>query len=213
MIGVAPSLSIIRAKRSIIVLKPDQQASEAEILAHACERIASYKLRNRLILRCTAAHPRQDSQSNSVDGGWVMSRQMRGAARQERLLAPGLPEVWRGRTRELAGTCPRPGRFSGPRRPGPANSARAAHAFRKGSHHEWRLAAQLGCFPIPLARSVKGHEDAFPRPSLSARCRFSQGTFAGTRGNGRDAPIAGIHNSGSAIGEPPRGIHKRARES
>jgi hypothetical protein len=57
-------------KRSIIVLKPDQQASEAEILAHACERIASYKLRNRLIssMHCRA-HLRQDSQSNSVDGG------------------------------------------------------------------------------------------------------------------------------------------------
>jgi hypothetical protein len=37
-----------------------------------------------------------------------------------------------------------------------------------------------------------GHEDAFPRPRLSACCRFSQGTFAGTRGNGRDAPIAAI---------------------
>ena len=24
-----------------------------------------------------------------------------------------------------------------------------------------------------------GHEDAFPRPRLSARCRFSQRTFAG----------------------------------
>ena len=81
MIGVALSLSIIRAKRSIIELKPDQQASEAEILAHACERIASYKLRNRLILRCTAAHTSgKGSQSNSVDGGWVMSRQMRCAA-------------------------------------------------------------------------------------------------------------------------------------
>ena len=34
-----------------------------------------------------------------------------------------------------------------------------------------------------------GHEDAFPRPRLSARCRFSQGTLAGTWGNGRDAPI------------------------
>jgi hypothetical protein len=34
-----------------------------------------------------------------------------------------------------------------------------------------------------------GHEDAFPRPRLSARCWFSQGTFAGTWGNGRDAPI------------------------
>src|SRR5260370_24652657 len=42
-----------------------------------------------------------------------------------------------------------------------------------------------------MRRSVKGHEDAFPRPRLSARCRFSQGTFAGTWGNGRDAPIPG----------------------
>src|SRR5712671_4600623 len=37
-----------------------------------------------------------------------------------------------------------------------------------------------------------GHEDAFPRPRLSARSRFSQGTFAGTRGNGRDAPIPAV---------------------
>jgi hypothetical protein len=34
-----------------------------------------------------------------------------------------------------------------------------------------------------------GHEDVFPRPRLSARYRFSQRTFAGKRGNGRDAPI------------------------
>jgi hypothetical protein len=33
-----------------------------------------------------------------------------------------------------------------------------------------------------------GHEERFPSPRLSARCRFSQGTFAGTRVNGRDAP-------------------------
>jgi len=33
-----------------------------------------------------------------------------------------------------------------------------------------------------------GHEDAFPRPSVSARCRFSQGTFAGASGNDEDAP-------------------------
>jgi len=37
-----------------------------------------------------------------------------------------------------------------------------------------------------------GHEDAFPRPSLSARCRFSQGTFAATWDNGRDAPIPDV---------------------
>ena len=40
-----------------------------------------------------------------------------------------------------------------------------------------------------VQRSAVGHEAAFPRPRLSARCRFSQGTFAGTQGNGRDAPI------------------------
>jgi hypothetical protein len=40
-----------------------------------------------------------------------------------------------------------------------------------------------------------GHEDAFPRPRLSARCRFSQGTFAGTRGNGRDAPISALRGT------------------
>jgi hypothetical protein len=39
-----------------------------------------------------------------------------------------------------------------------------------------------------------GHEDAFPRPRLNARCRFSQGTFAGTRGNGRDAPLPAIQS-------------------
>ena len=32
--------------------------------------------------------------------------------------------------------------------------------------------------------AASGHEDAFPRPRLSARCRFRQGTFAGTWGNG-----------------------------
>ena len=37
--------------------------------------------------------------------------------------------------------------------------------------------------------SASGHEDAFPTSRLSARCRFSQETFAGTRGNERDAPI------------------------
>ena len=36
----------------------------------------------------------------------------------------------------------------------------------------------------PTARSLKGHEDAFPRPRLNARCRFSQGTLVGTRANG-----------------------------
>ena len=32
------------------------------------------------------------------------------------------------------------------------------------------------------------HQDAFLRPRLSVGYRFSQGTLAGTRGNGREAP-------------------------
>ena len=34
-----------------------------------------------------------------------------------------------------------------------------------------------------------GHEDPFPRPGPNGRCRVGQETFAGVRGNGRDAPI------------------------
>ena len=56
----------------------------------------------------------------------------------------------------------------------------------------------------PLSRSGwrrsmagMGHEDAFPRPRLSARCRFSQRTFAGPRGNGRDAPTTVIRRAAS----------------
>ena len=45
-----------------------------------------------------------------------------------------------------------------------------------------------------------GHEDAFPPPTLSARCWFSQETFVGTRGNEEDAPIRVIPEA--AI-EPP----------
>src|SRR5215475_11091690 len=41
--------------------------------------------------------------------------------------------------------------------------------------------------------AASGPEDAFPRQRLSARCRLSQGTFAGTRGNGRDAPTPDLH--------------------
>ena len=34
-----------------------------------------------------------------------------------------------------------------------------------------------------------GHKDAFPRPRLRGRCRFSQRTFTRTRSNGRVVPI------------------------
>ena len=45
----------------------------------------------------------------------------------------------------------------------------------------------------PIGRVLRtagmGHEDAFPPSRLSVRCGFSQGTFAETHGNGRDAPV------------------------
>jgi hypothetical protein len=37
-----------------------------------------------------------------------------------------------------------------------------------------------------------GHEEQLPPPRLSGCCRFSQGTFAGAHGNGRDAPFAAV---------------------
>jgi hypothetical protein len=49
-----------------------------------------------------------------------------------------------------------------------------------------------------------GHEDAFPRPRLSGRCRFSQGTFAGVHGNGRNAPKAAIYIRGIDLAGPTR---------
>ena len=43
------------------------------------------------------------------------------------------------------------------------------------------------------SRSIhSGHEDEFPRSRANGRCRFSEGTFAGTPGNGQDAPEAVI---------------------
>jgi hypothetical protein len=34
-----------------------------------------------------------------------------------------------------------------------------------------------------------GHEDQFPPPTLSARCRLGEATFARMGGKGEDAPI------------------------
>ena len=45
----------------------------------------------------------------------------------------------------------------------------------------------------------------FPPPRLSGRCRLSQRTFAGTRGNGREAPKIGI---GGHLAVPPLPHHR-----
>lgn len=64
---------------------------------------------------------------------------------------------------------------------------------------DWAHAAgMLACPHLEVRRSGMGHEDAFALPRLSARYRFSQGTFAGTRGNGQDAPCPPFRRSSVA---------------
>jgi hypothetical protein len=40
-----------------------------------------------------------------------------------------------------------------------------------------------------------GHQERLPPPRLSGRCGFGEGTFAGTRGNGEDAPIPAVREA------------------
>ena len=65
----------------------------------------------------------------------------------------------------------------------------------------WQLSTQLSRSRRVSRTAGVGHQDAFPLPRLCVRCRFSQRTFAGTRGNGRrDAPIPAIRASESESG-------------
>jgi len=64
--------------------------------------------------------------------------------------------------------------------------------------------------PAPglTARSPKGHKERFPPTRLSAGYGFRKETIAGTRRNGRDAPIpagreAEIERQGSTQTGPP----------
>jgi hypothetical protein len=50
----------------------------------------------------------------------------------------------------------------------------------------------------PKRSAVVGHEGQFLSPKLNARCQLGERTFAGTCGNGRDAPIL-LKNSLSAM--------------
>src|SRR6516162_5726411 len=53
----------------------------------------------------------------------------------------------------------------------------------------WTLSAQRAETLVIAGVQKPAHKDAFPRPRLRGRCRFSQRTFTRTRSNGRDAPI------------------------
>ena len=51
---------------------------------------------------------------------------------------------------------------------------------------------QLSRLRSPAAMTELGHEDQFLPPSPNGCCPLGQATFAGTHGNGRDAPIAAV---------------------
>src|SRR5580704_7387881 len=104
----------------------------------------------------------------------------------------------------------------------PTGTSRARCGCSKSLPRRWRGHSSIppGLARVlingPLAnerrRSAQGHEDAFPPPRLSGRCRFSQGTFAGTRGNGEDAPIPAVPRTDSESRGSPKPAN-RAVES
>lgn len=59
----------------------------------------------------------------------------------------------------------------------------ADNSFRAPSHRLLRTGK---------SKTVLGQQQQFPPSEASARYRFDQGTFAGMRGNERDAPEAAI---------------------
>jgi hypothetical protein len=60
------------------------------------------------------------------------------------------------------------------------------------ANRERRISNQLSQFGWRRRMTQMGHEDQFRPLSLSGGCRLGKETFAGTRGNGQDAPEAGI---------------------
>jgi hypothetical protein len=50
--------------------------------------------------------------------------------------------------------------------------------------------------------TAMGHEDQFRLSKQSVCCRFGQETFAGMRGNGRDAPKAAVRFSENVCAAP-----------
>ena len=47
--------------------------------------------------------------------------------------------------------------------------------------------------PNGIANAGVGHEEQYPRPRLSGRCRFGEATFAGVAANEKDAPTPAVH--------------------
>jgi hypothetical protein len=66
------------------------------------------------------------------------------------------------------------------------------HQVTEGEQMPRSASHQSRCLSMWSRMSQEGHEDQFQPPRLNGRCRFSEATFAGTHGNGQDAPIADL---------------------
>ena len=67
-----------------------------------------------------------------------------------------------------------------------------AHGARLGVVHQ--LFTSEDADPGAMAR-IGPQRERFSPPTASGRCRFGEGTFASTHGNGQDAPIADLHST------------------
>jgi hypothetical protein len=72
------------------------------------------------------------------------------------------------------------------------------------------VVAMVGLF-AGCTTATQRHEDAFPRPRLSARCRFGQGTFAGTRATGKTRRNRPFRRSSRQLANPTLKSHSWPR--
>jgi hypothetical protein len=96
------------------------------------------------------------------------------------------------------------------RRQGPASRCRGA-SYSKGLVPCRQISRpELCCIKelrFPLTEAFKlsgpngrdGHDERFPPSSLSTGCGFSKETFAGTRANEKDAPLATFRRAGGQL--------------
>jgi hypothetical protein len=80
--------------------------------------------------------------------------------------------------------------------------ARPSRSFLAGDSAQYEFTSFDASGPVEVI-VAPDHEDAFLRPRLDARYRFSKGTLAGTRGNGPDAPISDSCGRGLVLIDDP----------
>jgi len=75
---------------------------------------------------------------------------------------------------------------------GSCAALRSRPAGGRGSTAKLRIFPQPSRIQCAPQMTAWGHKERLPPSRLSGCCRFRQETFAGTHGNGRDAPFAAV---------------------